>query len=102
MIKRPLTCLIQLIFGVLLVSCGSRENQSEEKYPGLTLQVDTVRIDPKDELLFIKQNLSISGLSKDQRYLYNFDTEQHQLEKIDLDNLMLDQKFPSRKRGQMD
>lgn len=99
MIKRPLTCLIQLIFGVLLVSCGSRENQSEEKYPGLTLQVDTVRIDPKDELLFIKQNLSISGLSKDQRYLYNFDTEQHQLEKIDLDNLMLDQKIPFEKEG---
>ena len=62
MIKRPLTCLIQLIFGVLLVSCGSRENQSEEKYPGLTLQVDTVRIDPKDELLVSQALVKIKGI----------------------------------------
>ncbi|WP_162416370.1 DUF4221 family protein [Cyclobacterium roseum] len=85
-----------LFFGYMLSSCGS---PSEKEIQEFRIHVDTVQIDPGDELLFLKRGLDVSGLSVDRRYLYNFDLEQHQLEKIDLDCLVLDRKIPFEKEG---
>ncbi|WP_439482059.1 DUF4221 family protein [Cyclobacterium plantarum] len=78
------------------MSCGS---PAEKEIQELTISVDTVQIDPGEELLFLKWGLELSGMSEDQRYLFNFDVEQHQLEKIDLDCLVLERKIPFEKEG---
>ncbi|WP_163380944.1 DUF4221 family protein [Cyclobacterium sp. SYSU L10401] len=95
--KNPLDILC-FVFGLIfmLTSCGS---PAEKEIQELTISVDTVQIDPGEELLFLKWGLELSGLSEDHRYLYNFDLEQHQLEKIDLDCLVLDRKIPFEKEG---
>ncbi|MFO7825943.1 MAG: DUF4221 family protein [Cyclobacterium sp.] len=85
-----------VLFAYVQVSCGP---QVESEVWELKFSVDTVQIDAGDELLFLKQGLDVSGLSVDRRYLYNFDVEQHQLEKIDLDCLVLDRKIPFEKEG---
>jgi len=80
----------------MLMSCDS---PAEKKIQELTISVDTVQIDPGGELLNLKRGLGLSGLSEDQRYLFNFDEEKHQLEKIDLDCLVLERKIPFEKEG---
>jgi len=95
--KNPIDILFfvfALIF--MLMSCDS---PAEKEIQELTIRVDTVQIDAGDELLFLKLGLDISGLSTDHRYLLNFDLEQHLLEKIDLDCLVLDRKIPFEKEG---
>lgn len=82
-----------------MVGCGNHESGNYQEQRKLSILVDTVRIDPGDELLFLKQGLGVSGLSEDRHYLYNFDLEQHQLEKIDLDCLVLERKIPFEKEG---
>ncbi|MBD3628421.1 DUF4221 family protein [Cyclobacterium sp.] len=95
--NNPLDILC-FVFGLIfmLMSCGS---PAEKEIQELTISVDTVQIDPGEELLFLKWGLELSGLSEDQRYLFNFDVEQHQLEKIDLDCLALERKIPFEKEG---
>lgn len=92
-----LMVLIHLVLlGSLQISCGPQvENEIRE----LKFNVDTVQIDSGDELLFLKWGLKLSGLSEDEKYLYNFDVEQHQLEKIDLDSLSLERKIPFDREG---
>lgn len=85
-----------VLLAYLQFSCGSHTESEIQK---LTYSVDTVQIDPGEELLYLKGGLGLSGLSQDQRFLYNFDEEQHQLEKIDLDCLVLDRKIPFEKEG---
>ena len=65
-----LMLLIRLVLlGSLQISCGPQvENEIRE----LKFNVDTVQIDSGDELLFLKWDLKLSGLSEDKRYLYNF------------------------------
>ncbi|SHM63342.1 protein of unknown function [Cyclobacterium lianum] len=95
--NNPLDILC-FVFGLIfmLFSCGS---PAEKEIQELTISVDTVQIDPGEELLFLKWGLELSGLSEDQRYLFNFDVEQHQLEKIDLDCLVLERKISFEKEG---
>lgn len=58
-----------VLLGSLLISCGPQvENEIRE----LKFNVDTVQIDSDDELLFLKWDLKLSGLSEHKRYLYNF------------------------------
>jgi hypothetical protein len=94
---RKLTFILGLS---VLWSCG----KDGEKGTGngsidFTVEIDTVMVDAKGELLMAGSNLYMSDLSKDKRYLYKFDDKQYLLEMIDLENLEIVRKIPFEKDG---
>lgn len=65
----------------------------------LDYSLDTVVVDPGDELLFVSGRLFQSDLSPDHKFLYNFNQHDHSFEKIDLDEMRLVGKYPFEKEG---
>ncbi|MCC5939824.1 MAG: DUF4221 family protein [Lunatimonas sp.] len=61
--------------------------------------IDTVLIDPGDQLVFPYVVAERSFFTEDNRYLFNFNDFDHTLEKIDLDKLELTEKYPFEKEG---
>lgn len=63
------------------------------------ISIDTVMIDPGDQLVFPYVVEERSFFTEDNRYLFNFNDFDHSLEKIDLDKLELTDKYPFEKEG---
>jgi hypothetical protein len=82
----------------LLFACGENPG-SETDYSTLTFTVDTVLVDSKDEILYLKAMLNTSALSKDKKHLYNFNNDLTTLELIDLEELKFLESHPFEKEG---
>ncbi|WP_186756862.1 DUF4221 family protein [Echinicola salinicaeni] len=84
----------------LTISCnGKTENADKGYFSNVELSLDTVRIDPGDEVIFLKYGLTSSGISTDSKYLYNFNEYDLTLEKINLEELRLEDKFLFEREG---
>ncbi|NHE59012.1 DUF4221 family protein [Cyclobacterium plantarum] len=88
------------VFLLIQIACTS-ENQMENLSGSTSLDysLDTVLIDPGEELLFVAGRLYNSDLSPDGKYLYNYNQHDHSFEQIDLDEKKLVRKFPFEKEG---
>lgn len=76
----------------LLIACSpSKENIVD--FSQLTISMDTVMVDSKDEILYLRSGLNVSDLSEDGKFLYNMNPMDLQLEIIDLDKLEFTQKI---------
>ncbi len=85
---------------LMIISCkGNIEKTGSDYFTNLQFSVDTVIIDPGDEIIFLKHQLLNSDMGTDGRYFYNFNGDDHTLEKINLDELRLEEKFPFEKEG---
>ena len=71
----------------LLLACG-KNSEKQTDYSQLSFSVDTVMVDSKEEILYLKSQLSTAVLSENRDLLYNFNNDLHSLEIIDLDNLV--------------
>lgn len=92
--------VIYLFSIILLVSCGSPEQQSKlANRNTMSFSVDTVMVDPGQEIVFLNRGIHQSFLSSDRGYLYNFNPSDNSLEKIDLNELRLEKKIPFEKEG---
>ncbi|MEX2568707.1 MAG: DUF4221 family protein [Cyclobacteriaceae bacterium] len=89
-----------MLFLVFQLGCTS-ENQLENLSGSTSMDyaLDTVVIDPGEELLFVSGRLYNSDLSPDGRYLYNFNQHDHSFEQIDLDEKKLVRKHAFEKEG---
>jgi hypothetical protein len=76
--------LLMIFLGA--VACGSSEENNFGS-AGLTFSIDTVMVDPGEEILYLKTGLYHSVVSEDERYLLNFNSDSYRMEKIDLDEL---------------
>lgn len=65
----------------------------------MTFSLDTVMVDSKEEILYLNTYLTQSSVSKDLKYLYNFNQQEFSLEKINLDRLELEAKIKLEKEG---
>ncbi len=87
----------KLIFGlsaIFLAACaGNDGKESGNIYQDLTISMDTVMVDAGEDFLYLRENLWLSDISADGRYLFNFNRNDAVLEKIDLDRLVLDKKI---------
>ncbi|WP_425636895.1 DUF4221 family protein [Algoriphagus yeomjeoni] len=86
--KRLLT--ISLL--ALLAACGAKESESPEQkniLENLTYLVDTVVVDPGEELIDLKYGIIKSDISRDQKYLYHLQPSSSVFSVIDLDQLKL-------------
>src|SRR5690554_5131213 len=85
---------------MLLISCeGKRSKIDPDYFSNLKFSIDTVIIDPGHEIIFLKHHLLNADMGKDGKYFYNFNGYDHTLEKINLDELRLEEKFPFEKEG---
>ncbi|SEJ30763.1 protein of unknown function [Cyclobacterium xiamenense] len=94
------TCFSLLIIPIVFWSCSASEQMDNlSGSTSLDYSLDTVLIDPGEELLFVAGRLHFSDLSPDGKYLYNFNQHDHSFEQIDLDEKKLVRKLPFEKEG---
>ncbi|TNF45000.1 MAG: DUF4221 domain-containing protein [Cytophagales bacterium] len=94
--------LAVLLLLPLIFSCGSRsseESKSGNILEDLTVRIDTVMIDSKEEFLFLQWGLNGSTISRDQGLLFNFNLQDFELEQIDLESRGLLKKIKMEREG---
>jgi len=84
---------------LMLMACGSNKEEVATDYNTVSFSLDTVMVNPGQEILFLRGGIDISDLSEDKRYLFNFNMDDHTIEKINLDDLVLEEKFQFEKEG---
>jgi hypothetical protein len=90
--------LLFAISMLFLYSC-STNTEDQADYSQMAFSLDTVMVDSKDEILDLKSGLWTSDFSGDKKYLYNFNSNDHTIEKIDLDLLEFVGRFSFEKEG---
>lgn len=65
----------------------------------VSLTIDTIFINSGEDFIYLGRHLSLSDLSSDMRYLYNFNPINYEIEVIDLDKAELVQKYKIEKEG---
>ncbi|AFL83776.1 hypothetical protein Belba_1140 [Belliella baltica DSM 15883] len=91
--------ILYLSICLLLFSCGEKTIKETQISTELSFSFDTVMVDSGEEFLHLNDNLFISDLSEDGRYLFNWNREANILEKIDLEELKLVKKISFEKEG---
>ncbi|WP_143959842.1 DUF4221 family protein [Litoribacter populi] len=91
--------VLVLMFLFFIVAACSKSEEGERPDGGLAVSQDTVMVDAGEDILYLKTGLYQSVLSQDRRYLYNFDADRSQVEKIDLEELKLVGATPYEKEG---
>lgn len=84
----------------VLISCTEKPYKNELDYfSNLKFTIDTLLIDPGNELIYLKNDILSADKTMDDKYLFNFNWNDHTLEKINLDDLKLEEKLPFEKEG---
>ena len=83
---------------LLVMACNGGKDKKKE-LSIISIKMDTVIIEPGDELLYLQSRLRVSGLSKDKKYLYNFNSQENAIEKINLNTLAFEKKYGFEKEG---
>ncbi len=91
---RGLTILV-----VILTFISCQREPTEVDSPDLAYAVDTVMIETGDEILFLRYRLAGADISSDGKYLLNYNLDDHTIEKINLDELRLEEKLPFETEG---
>lgn len=94
--------LVTVLFLPLIFSCGgnsSEKSESGNALENLTLSVDTVVMDPGDQVVNLKFGPSLIGLSPDQRRYYFMNRNSGELTVFDLEERRLIKKILFEKEG---
>ncbi len=87
---------------ILFFSCSessTSENESQNILEDFTYSVDTVQVDPGEELINLANGLRLSDVTSDGKYMYLLVPQDQGLLKIDLDNQVLAEKYVFEKEG---
>ena len=87
-----------IIFAVIF-ACNGSNKETDSDLQGLQITMDTVIVDPGQEILFLTWQLGLSTLSEDKKYLYNFNNQDFAIEQINLNSLKFEKKYPFEKEG---
>ena len=90
---------INFIASLILFSCGRKESEKILDFSSISISVDTVMVDPGDEILNLKYGLFVSDISPDTRFLYFWDPDLSKVNEIDLNTLKLRNQYPFEKEG---
>ncbi|MCH6235300.1 DUF4221 family protein [Cognataquiflexum rubidum] len=92
--------LLFAISMLFLFSCGrEKEEKLADDFSNITFSFDTVMVDSGDDFINLKYGLWISAISKDHKYLYNWNRETSELDRVNLDLLVLEEKIKFEKEG---
>jgi hypothetical protein len=84
---------------IISLACSQQNSKENEQSLDFTFDLDTLMVDPGDKIIYLGYGLHTSDLSKDGKYLYNFNMDEHLVEVIDLDELVLKERIPFEKEG---
>lgn len=83
-----------------MFSCSENSDKFGSGYfSNIQIKLDTIKIDPIGQILYLNDDIQGADISKDEKYLYNFNFYDHSLEKINLNELRLEEKLPFEKEG---
>lgn len=82
-----------------LIGCAEKKDTIDLPLTSLNYSLDTVVIDPGEEILYLNSRLHPSRLSDGKKYLYNFDHTTFSMERVDLDELRLVSKIQFNREG---
>jgi hypothetical protein len=88
-----------ILLSVLLCACGGNETETKTDFSNITFKMDTVIVDPGEEIINLSGGLWSSTINSDNSKLYRWDYQAFTLEIIDLDELVLERKVPFDKEG---
>ncbi|WP_291787268.1 DUF4221 family protein [Cecembia sp.] len=88
-----------LLFCGLLFACGDKKSSEKAALTQLDFKLDTLLIDAGEEFFYLRDNLWLSDLSHDGRFLFNYNRTDAVMEKIDLDQGVLVKKIQFEKEG---
>ncbi|GAB3010045.1 hypothetical protein GCM10027284_30680 [Cyclobacterium sediminis] len=71
----------------LILACSGPKTGEDGASPSLNITMDTVLINPGQEILYLNSRLRLSALSDDKKYLYNVNPQEYLIEQIDLNKL---------------
>lgn len=95
--------IIFSFLALLFFSCGEKGNsektESDNILEDLTFSVDTVVVDPGEDIIDLSNELRLGDVSTDRKYLYLFQDSDAKLVKVNLDELKLQEKTPYEKEG---
>lgn len=80
-------------------ACGGNDWGEYGGQVRMEFSLDTVVIDPGDEILFLNSGLHHSQLSRDRKLLFNFNSSEFSIEVINLDELAFEHKILFDKEG---
>jgi len=89
---------IFVLFG-WVAGCVQRTKTSEIWKTELAFDLDTVMIDPVNEMLHLNAGLRMAALDAERNYLYNFNPSDYTIEKINLNSRKLEAKLAFEKEG---
>tara|TARA_R110002049_G_scaffold14295_2_gene60526 strand:- start:1689 stop:2837 length:1149 start_codon:yes stop_codon:yes gene_type:complete len=90
---------IGIAFAFFFSSCSKNTEKENEFSDQLSFSLDTVYVDPGDEILYLQDNLYLTDLSADKSYLINFNRKDLIAERINLNELKLEKLIPFEKEG---
>ncbi|MBR9775448.1 MAG: DUF4221 domain-containing protein [Cytophagales bacterium] len=90
--------LFSLPLIIILFGCGQHNNEGL-KSDSISISIDSVRVNAKDQFLYLNSYLRHSDLSEGKKFLFNFNLDKHHIEQIDLDKLELVNTYPMEKEG---
>jgi hypothetical protein len=95
--------LLPLLSLILLAACGekgsSESSESGNILENLTYTLDTLVVDPGEEIIDLSGGLRLSNLSDDKSKLYLYTQKEHQIAIINLDKLELEEFLPFEVEG---
>ncbi len=81
------------LFLGILFSCSKPSEKVAWGYlEDVDFIIDTLMVDAGEEIIFLKYGLQTADVGVDGKYLLNFNMDDHTLEKINLDRLVLEEK----------
>lgn len=92
--KHVVFLLTLVVFG-----CGGSDKGGNSDEVRIDFSLDTVMVNPGQEILFLNSGLNQAQLSPDKKYLYNFNHTDFSIEKINLDELKFEDKITLSKEG---
>lgn len=91
--------LVGIVFLLILQACSQKKEKVHTVSDQIRVSLDTVLVDSGDEFLYLQDQLYSSSLSKDKNFLYNFNSQDYKVEKIDLNQLKLEKIIELEREG---
>lgn len=82
-----------------LLACGKQSAEETMDFSNITFEIDTVVVDPGEEIINLRSGLWSSVFNEDNSKLFLFDQQATVLDIIDLNQLVLKEKVPFQKEG---
>lgn len=91
--------ILLTISALFLFSCEKTVKEDVKDYSKISIAMDTVVVDPGDEIINLKYGLFNNTMSEDNKFLFLWNQGETTLDKINLEELRLEKKIQFEKEG---